>query len=77
MLKKIKEKFVSMPSVVKATAAGSALMVASVSANADTITAINDAFTGATTNVQAVAAGVITLAAIVTGVGLIIRFLSK
>jgi hypothetical protein len=57
-------------------AAAGGLMAVSGVASADTATAIGAAFTGANTNLGLVVAGVIALAAIATGVGLIIKFLS-
>lgn len=58
-------------------AAGGGLMVASGVASADVPAAIAAAFTGANTNLGLVVAGVITLAAIATGVGLIVSFLRR
>lgn len=46
-------------------------------ASADTAAAITSAFTMANTNMTTVITGVIALAAIVTGVGLIWKFLTK
>jgi hypothetical protein len=77
MFKAIKNKFSSLPFVVKNSVIGTGLMVGATSAHADVAGSISNAFTTATTNVESVAVGVIALAAIVTGVGLIIAFLKK
>lgn len=53
----------------------SALLVTGI-ASADTAASIAAAFTAANTNVGLVVMGVIALAAVATGVGLIIKFLS-
>jgi hypothetical protein len=77
MLKKIKEKINAVPSLVKSSVVGSGLLAFAGSASADVAGSISTAFSDATTNVTSVATGVIALAAIVTGVGLIISFLRR
>jgi hypothetical protein len=73
----LSQKILSIPSAIKKSAVGASLLGATGVASADVATSITDAFSAATTNVTSVATGVIALAAVVTGVGLIIRFLSR
>lgn len=77
MFQKIKNKVSSLSAVFKSTAIGTSLMVAASSAHADVAASISTAFTDAQSNVTSVAVGVIALAAIVTGVSLIVSFLKK
>lgn len=65
-----KTKVVALVGSASTLVAGSAFAV-------DVAASINTAFTSAQTNVGAVVVGVIALAAVATGVGLIIRFLSR
>jgi hypothetical protein len=58
-------------------ASGTGLVLASGIASADISAAITSAFAGANTNMNTVVTGLIALAAIVTGVGLIWNFLVK
>jgi hypothetical protein len=60
----------------KIAAGGGLLAVSGMSSAVDTAAAITSAFSAANTNVGMVIAGVITLVAVATGVGLIIKFLS-
>lgn len=78
MFKIAQNKLKAISSTVKKAAIGTALTVGTTSAfAADVTSSIDTAFTTANTNVGTVAAGVIALAAIVTGVSLIVSFLKK
>jgi hypothetical protein len=59
------------------TVATVSLISASGSAGADTGAVIDAAFTSAQTNVGAAVAGIIALVAVVTGIGLIVKLLSR
>ena len=78
MFKTIQNELKAIPSTVKKVAIGTALTIGTSSAfAADVAGSIDTAFTTANTNVGTVAVGVIGLAAIVTGVSLIVAFLKK
>ncbi|MFI3123474.1 MAG: hypothetical protein QX194_06065 [Methylococcales bacterium] len=77
MFKIAQNKLKAIPSTVKKAAIGTALTVGTTSAFADVASSIDAAFNTANTNVGTVAVGVISLAAVVTGVSLIISFLKK
>jgi len=57
--------------------AGSALFVAANAAFADTGTTITSAFTAGQTNLGLAAAGVITMVAVLTGIGMVVSMLRK
>lgn len=57
--------------------AGAALLGTAGIASADIATDITAAFTGATSNVTLAAGGIVTLVAVVTGIGLIVSLLRK
>ena len=74
----ISEKLKSIPSAVKSSVAGVGLLGLAANASAaDYSATIDTAFSDATTSLGTVATGVILLAAAVTGVGLIVKFLSR
>jgi hypothetical protein len=78
MLKKFKQKIDAVPSFVKSSLVGTSLLAVAGSASASAIsTPIGDAFSSATTDLQSVGIGVVALAAIVTGIGLITSLIRR
>lgn len=61
----------------KAAAVGTALALSAGTASADVATAIADAVTSGTTNVGLASSGIITVAALMLGVGVVISLLRK
>jgi hypothetical protein len=72
-----KIKFLPQSKKACLIASGVALSTASGMASADIATAISGAFSAGQTNLGLAAAGVITMVAVLTGIGLIVSMLRK